>query len=137
MSLRNRYLQLLTSLLPTGAFGLSVALAPGAAKATPTEGEPQRADSPVSTFSVAEELQAIRDGVDAAQAEIFGGQSGQTSDDAGVRLAWWLNGNGRGWGNGGRVWGNGGYPSWCCAPTFPTACFGGHRYSFRVNIRVE
>ena len=63
MSLRNRYLQLLTSLLPSGAFGLSVALASGAAKATPVEPEPQRA-APPSTFSVAEELQAIRDGVD-------------------------------------------------------------------------
>ena len=47
MSLRNRYLQLLTSLLPSGAFGLSVALASGAARATPVE---QRAASP-STFS--------------------------------------------------------------------------------------
>ena len=61
MSLRNRYLQLLTSLLPSGAFGLSVALASGAAKATPVEPEPQRA-APPSTFSVAEELQAIRMG---------------------------------------------------------------------------
>jgi rSAM-associated Gly-rich repeat protein len=110
MSLRNRYLQLLTSLLPSGAFGLSVALASSAAKATPVEPEPQRA-APPSTFSVAEELQAIRDGVDQARVEMLGGLKGQSTDPD-VRLAFWLNGNGLGWGNGGSVWGNGGYPAW-------------------------
>ena len=85
MSLRNRYLQLLTSLLPSGAFGLSVALASGGAKATPVDPEPQRA-APPSTFSVAEELQAIRDGVDQARVEMLGGQKGQSTDPD-VKLA--------------------------------------------------
>jgi rSAM-associated Gly-rich repeat protein len=111
MSRHNRYLQFLTALLPAGAFGLSVALASNAAKATVSEEEQPRVDRGPATFSVANELQAIRDAVDEARAEITGGQVGQTTD-GNVRLAWWLNGNGLGWGNGGRVWGNGGYPGW-------------------------
>lgn len=111
MSQYNRYLRFLTALLPAGAFGLSFVLASSAAKATATDGEKPRADGGSGTFSVAAELQAIRDAVDEARTEITGGQSGQTSDPD-IRLAWWLNGNGLGWGNGGRVWGNGGYPAW-------------------------
>jgi hypothetical protein len=42
---------------------------------------------------------------------MLGGHVGEIPDRD-VRLAWWLNGNGLGWGNGGRVWGNGGYPAW-------------------------
>ncbi len=40
-----------------------------------------------------------------------GGQVGGVNGPD-VRLAYWLNGNGLGWGNGGRVWGNGGWPGW-------------------------
>ena len=111
MTKHNRYLQLLAALLPAGAFGLSVALASNAAEATPTTDEKSRADNNLDTFSVAAELQTIRDAVDETAMELGGGQHGQASD-GNIRLAWWLNGNGLGWGNGGRVWGNGGYPAW-------------------------
>jgi hypothetical protein len=109
--LSNRYVKLLTSLLPGGAFGLSVALASGAAKAAPTQPEPQRTEPETSSFSVASELQTIRDAVDEVSADMRGGLHGQVNDPD-IQLAWWLNTNGLGWGNGGLAWGNGGYPSW-------------------------
>jgi rSAM-associated Gly-rich repeat protein len=112
MSRHNRYLQFVTALLPAGAFGLSFALAPNAAKATTTtEPDQPRTDPGVSAFSVSSELQAIRDAVDEARSGMQGGQGGNVSEP-GVRLAFWLNGNGLGWGNGGAVWGNGGWPGW-------------------------
>jgi hypothetical protein len=114
MSRHNRYLQFLTALLPAGVFGLSMALAPSAAKATPTEGDKGRSDAEANRFSVSEELQAIRDAVDEASSEIQGGQTGAINHGD-VRLAWWLNNNGLGWGNGGLAWGNGGYPAWANA----------------------
>ena len=114
MRRHNRYLQLLTALLPAGAFGLSIALASTTAKATATEGDKPRADDGSNRFSVADELQAIRDGVDDASTEFQGGQSGRT-DHPDIRLAWWLNNNGLGWGNGAARWGNGGYPGWANA----------------------
>ena len=67
MSQYNRYLRFLTALLPAGAFGLSFVLASSAAKATATDGEKPRADGGSGTFSVAAELQAIRDAVDEAR----------------------------------------------------------------------
>jgi hypothetical protein len=111
MPRHNPYLRLLTALLPAGAFGLSIALASTAAKATPTEGDKPRADDGTNRFSIADELKAIRDGVDEARAEMQGGESGRI-DHPDIRLAWWLNNNGLGWGNGGARWGNGGYPAW-------------------------
>ncbi|HEX3403651.1 MAG TPA: GrrA/OscA1 family cyclophane-containing rSAM-modified RiPP [Acetobacteraceae bacterium] len=114
MSRYNRYLQFVTALLPAGVFGLSVALAPSAAKATTTDGTRPRLDPEPDTSSVSSELQAIRDAVDQARAEMPGGQVGGTAEP-GVHLAYWLNGNGLGWGNGGRAWGNGGYPGWANA----------------------
>jgi hypothetical protein len=111
MSHHNRYVSFLTALLPAGAFGLSLALASNAAKATATEGEAPRLDNGTNTRSVANELQAIRDAVDEASTEIADGRIAHTGNPD-VRLAWWLNGNGLGWGNGGAVWGNGGYPPW-------------------------
>ena len=111
MPRHNRYLRFLTALLPAGAFGLSVALAASASKAAPVEPKQPRTEPEVDAFSVANELQAIRDAVDEASVEIQGGHVGQIPDPN-IRLAWWPNGNGLGWGNGGHVWGNGGYPSW-------------------------
>jgi len=107
-------MRLLMDLLPSGAFGLSVALASSAAKATPAKDEVQRGDRSASTLSVASELQMIRDAVDEARAEMQVGREGY-ADDPDIRLAWWANGNGFGWGNGGRAWGNGGYPAWANA----------------------
>jgi len=114
MALHKRYLQILTALLPTGVLGLSAALAPKAANATPLEGKTAGTGAVSDEASVAAELQAIRDAVDEARNEMQGGQSGQIIDDN-IRLAWWANGNGLGWGNGGRVWGNGGHPAWANA----------------------
>ena len=111
MSQHNRYVPYLTALLPAGVFGLSLALASNAAKATTTEPQSPRLDPEGNTISVGAELQAIRDAVDAARTELDGGQVSQVADPN-VHLAYWLNGNGRGWGNGGVVWGNGGYPPW-------------------------
>ena len=111
MSQHNRYVPFLTALLPAGVFGLSLALASNAAKATPTEPESPRLDPEANTVSVASELQAIRDAVDEASTEIDGGRLAHV-DNPDVRLAFWLNGNGLGWGNGGAIWGNGGYPPW-------------------------
>ena len=111
MSRPNRYLSFLTALLPAGAFGLSMVLASSAAKATPVEPRQPKTEPEVDTFSVANELQAIRDAVDEASTDIMGGHVGEIPDPD-IRLAWWLNGNGLGWGNGGHVWGNGGYPAW-------------------------
>jgi hypothetical protein len=112
MSRHNRYLQFLTALLPAGAFGLSVALASHVAKATPaTEGDDPHVDNSPNTFSVATELQTIRDAMDEASTDMQGGTVGQVNDPN-IRLAYWLNGNGRGWGNGGARWGNGGWPAW-------------------------
>jgi len=109
MSKHNRYVPLLTALLPAGAFGLSLALASNAAKATATESETPRLDP--ESNSVATELQTIRDAVDEARTEIEGGKVAQLNHPD-VHLAYWLNGNGLGWGNGGAVWGNGGYAPW-------------------------
>src|SRR5690348_17186384 len=106
MPRHNRYLQFLTGLLPAGVFGLSMALAPSPAKATPADGDRQRADDGSKVFSVSEELQSIRDAVDQASTDMQGGQTGQINDRD-IRLAWWLNHNGLGWGNGGLRWGNG------------------------------
>src|SRR5579872_3022710 len=105
MPRHNRYLQFLTTLLPAGVFGLSMALAPNAAKATPAEGDKPRGDTGSKAFSVSEELQSIRDAVDQAANEMRGGQTGEINDRD-IRLAWWLNNNGLGWGNGGLRWGN-------------------------------
>ncbi len=114
MSQHNRYVPFLTALLPAGAFGLSLALASNAANATATEGDsPPLEPTGANTLSVANELQAIRDAVDEAKTEIDGAVSHVDNPD--VRLAFWLNGNGLGWGNGGQVWGNGGYAPWANA----------------------
>jgi rSAM-associated Gly-rich repeat protein len=111
MSEHNRYLRFLTALLPAGAFGLSVALASSAANAAPAEPKQPRTEPDIDNFSVAKELQAIRDAVDEAAVEIQSGHTGEVRDPD-IRLAWWLNGNGLGWGNGGHAWGNGGNPGW-------------------------
>jgi len=106
MSARLRYLKLVSALLPAGVLGMSAALASAPAKAStfPTEPAPETARD-----GTAQRLQAIRDAVTAVGAEE--GLIGKSSHPD-IRLAWWLNSNGRGWGNGGRGWGNGGGPVW-------------------------
>lgn len=93
MSRHDRDLRFLTAVLPAGAFGLSVALASSAAEAAPAEPRQPRAEPDIDNFSVADELQAIRDAVDEAAVEIQGSHTGQIPDPD-IRPAWWLNGNG-------------------------------------------
>lgn len=104
--MHGKYRTILDMFLTAGVAGLSAALAaPADAKTTPTPAaEPER---------IAQRLQDIRDAVSA-----FGppaipeeGVHGSAADPE-IKLAWWANGNGRGWGNGGRRWGNGPGPRW-------------------------
>ncbi len=104
----------LSAILPTGAIGVSLALAPSA-NAAPVVTAPDRAADTHpdgSQSSVAARLEGIRNAVsDVIQTE--------TDHDPNIHEAWWGNwhrgfggwGNGggwrRGWGNGG--WGNGGW----------------------------
>jgi rSAM-associated Gly-rich repeat protein len=109
MPSENRYVRLVYRLLPVGALGMSVALgaAPEHASAAPAGAAPQQGTS--DGASVATQLQAIREAVSTVAQE--GGLRNQINDPN-IRLAWWLNENGRGWGNGGQGWGNGGGPRW-------------------------
>jgi rSAM-associated Gly-rich repeat protein len=99
MTLRNRTLAVLSVLLPTGAFGMSLALA----AAPPAGGEAGAASE-----SVAARLQAIRTGVSAVTQEL----PAEPEIDPNITKVWWGNGGWRpGWGNGGwrPGWGNGGW----------------------------
>jgi hypothetical protein len=96
LSLRQRYLTILTQMAPAGAVGLSALLglaAPGAATEPPTGVEP----SATAKEGVSERLAAIRDAVSAIDRD--------TSDAAKAagRLAW---------GNWGWGWHGGGWPNW-------------------------
>jgi len=106
--MEDKYRGILGIWLALGVAGLSAALArPSQAKNTdpdiaPTEPEP-----------VGQRLQEIRDAVSAIDTASLpeDGIHGSVADPD-IRLAWWANGNGRGWGNGGRRWGNGPGPRW-------------------------
>ena len=108
----NPYLRLVSTLLPAGALGMSVALVAGPARASavPAGPAPREAgpDATPAVASVADQLQSIREAVSTVAES---GGLGQVNDPN-VQLAWWGNGNGRGWGNGHRAWGNGPGPRW-------------------------
>ena len=100
---RSRTLKLLAALLPAGALGMSIALAPEAAQAAPAK--------PAST-SVALRLQAIRDAVSTVAASTASPYGTASQSDPNILKAWWRNGWGNwhpGWGNGWHNlgWGNG------------------------------
>jgi rSAM-associated Gly-rich repeat protein len=100
MSLRQRYLKILSLMLPAGAVSVSLVL--GSAAPAAADQDPLSAGSPVAGQApVSERLAAIRDAVS---------DVGRPSAlKAGEQLAWWAwrNGGG-GWRNGG-AWGNGGW----------------------------
>jgi rSAM-associated Gly-rich repeat protein len=104
MSLRHRTLKLVGTLIPAGLFGMSAILASTAAEASTTGTAGSGATTQPPT-SVAGQLQAIRDAVTTTLGE------GRVLEPH-IRLAWWGNGDGRGWGNGGHEWGNAGHPGW-------------------------
>jgi rSAM-associated Gly-rich repeat protein len=108
VSLSDRTLKLVSALLPAGVLGMSVALATTPAKAN-VKTEPEPREGAPDAGSVANRLQCIRAAVSTVVET--GGVAGQSSDPD-IRLAWWGNGNGRGWGNGGRAWANGPGPRW-------------------------
>jgi rSAM-associated Gly-rich repeat protein len=108
LSLRQKYLTLVSKLATPGALGVAIlfgSAAPGAASQEPV-GQPL---SPAPGERVSERLAAIRDAVSAVS-----GAPAPTDEAAGEqRLAWgnWRNGGwgGGGWGGGGwgRPWGGG------------------------------
>jgi hypothetical protein len=102
MTLRQKYLKILASIVPAGAVGISLLLgstAPGAASQGPTGPQPRAADQD----RVSERLAAIRDAVSTVAGDAV------KQDDNNMRFAWWRN---WGWGGGGRAWGGWGWPNW-------------------------
>jgi len=110
MVLQQKYLKILSGLLPAGAIGMVMAL--GAA--APAAADPEPMGAPLSAADqgrVADRLAAIRDAVSAVD-----GAGASKSEEQVAWWAWrnggggWRNGGGWGWRNGGGGgWGNGGW----------------------------
>jgi rSAM-associated Gly-rich repeat protein len=110
MSLRERYLKILSGIVPVGAVGVSLLLGstvPIAARQDPVAAQPRAAEQ----ARVSEQLAAIREAV--SDVEGTGGEAAE----AHRQQAWWGNGGWRnggwrngGWRNGG--WGNGWHNFW-------------------------
>jgi hypothetical protein len=97
MSLRQRYLKILSGVVPVGAAGVSLLLgstAPVAADQGPTAAQPRAAD----VVGVSERLAAIREAFSDAVRPVAGAAEAQP------QFAWWGN-----WRNGGGGWRNGGW----------------------------
>ena len=110
LSLRQKYLEIVSKMVTPGALGMAVLLgsaAPGAASQEAVGQPPSSAQGE----RVSERLAAIREAVSAVA-----GEPAQTSDAAGEqRLAWhnWGNGGGGGFGFGfGTPWGGYGVSPW-------------------------
>src|SRR5271165_2152342 len=107
MSLRQKYVKILSSIAPAGAVGVSLLLgstAPSAANGHPSGAQPSAADA----ARTSERLAAIREAVSAVAGPEYGAAN---PTDGNLRLAWgnwWRNGP-RGWG---RPWGGWGWPNW-------------------------
>jgi len=104
MSLRQKYLKILSGIVPAGAAGVSLLLgatAPSAAVEHPANSEPSAAER----AGVSERLAAIREALsDVAEAD----SAAAKSDHDNLRLAW-----GNWWHNWGwRPWGGWGWPNW-------------------------
>jgi rSAM-associated Gly-rich repeat protein len=110
VTLRQKYLRILSSILPAGALGASLLLgsaATAAAKDDPAASQPRASDA----VRVSERLAAIRQAV----SDVADNSRGEAKD--GRQVAWWGNwrNGGGGWGawrNGGGGWGgwrNGGW----------------------------
>jgi hypothetical protein len=110
MSLRHKYVKILSVILPAGAVGVSLLLGSTVSSANqhPTAAQPLAPDR----GGVAERLAAIREAVSEV-ADIAGKESKPGEDN--LRLAWgnWWNNGGWGWGRPwGRPWGGWGWPNW-------------------------
>ena len=107
MPLRQKYVKILSRIVPAGAVGVSLLLgstAPSVAKDHPSGAQLSAADA----CRVSERLAAIREAVSA----VAGAENGAVkSTDGNLRLAW-----GNWWRNGGwglyRPWGGWGWPNW-------------------------
>ena len=110
MLLRQRYLRVLSQILPAGAVGVSLLLgaaAPGDAAQHPADSQLPAADR----SAVAEQLAAIRQAVSDVAGDAVKSRRGEQ------QLAWgnwWRNGGWRngGWGNWRNGWHNGGWHNW-------------------------
>lgn len=110
MSLRQRYLKVLSQIRPAGAVGVSLLLgaaAPGDAAQHPADAQLAAADR----STVAERLAAIRQAVSDVAGDAVRSRPGDQ------QLAWgnwWRNGGWRngGWGNWRNGWQNGGWHNW-------------------------
>ena len=105
MSLRQKYLKLLSEIMPAGAVGISLLL--GSAGPGEAAGDPAEVNPAAGRSTVSERLAAIRDAV----SDVAGTASTSRSGEA--QLAWgnWRNGGWRngGWGNWRNGWHNGGW----------------------------
>ncbi len=99
MSLRQRYVRILSSMVPIGVAGVSLLLGsttPAAADQGPAAAQARAGDA----APIAERLAAIRDAVSDAAG------SGAKVEEIRPQLAWWA------WRNGGGGWRNGGGGAW-------------------------
>jgi rSAM-associated Gly-rich repeat protein len=117
MTALNRTLEALSTLLPAGALGISMALASATSEAQAASS--QNISKPASGNGVSARLQAIRNGVSAVTSQA----AAKAVKNPNLLQVWWGNGGwGRwhggwggwhgGWGNGGwrnGGWGNGGW----------------------------
>ena len=100
MSLRQKYLKILSEVVPAGAAGVSLLLgaaAPAAANPEPAALQPEASDQ----ARVSDRLAAIRDAV-----STVAGQQAAKAGDGEMHLAW---GN---WWRNFRPWGGWGWPNW-------------------------
>jgi hypothetical protein len=107
MSLRQRYLKLLSEIMPAGAVGVSLLLGsavPGDAAQHPADSQPAAVDR----STVAKRLGAIREAVSDVAGETVKSRPGEQQLTWGN---WWRN---SGWRNGGwrNGWHNGGWHNW-------------------------
>ena len=105
MSLRQKYLKILSGLAPTGVAGVSLLLGsttPGVASPEPVESQPKAAQP----ASISERLAAVRDAVSTIAGQQTAAKPGNIDK---LRLAW-----GNWWRNWGwwRPWGAWGWPNW-------------------------
>jgi hypothetical protein len=110
MSLQQKYVNILSRLLPAGVVGVSLLLGstvPSTASEHPATSQPLASDGD----SVAQRLAAIREAVLAVADPSNSDKETKPGDDD-LHLAWgnwWNNG---GWGGWGRPWGGWGWPNW-------------------------
>jgi rSAM-associated Gly-rich repeat protein len=102
LSLRQKYLKILSNVAPAGAVGASLVVLGGVVPGVASEPPAGVQGSGVQDERVSERLAAIREAV-SASAKIDPAAPQQEQ-----RVSWWCNGWGCGWGGG---WGNG-FPNW-------------------------